>query len=59
MCSGFSSPIGLGKRGGDYNIFVIKCIDGLECSRIMVIAFKTIVKLGFGVGIMPKVGNPK
>jgi hypothetical protein len=59
MCSGFSSPIGLGKRGGDCNILVIKCIGGVEFNRIMVMAFKIIVKLRFGVGITPRLGNPK
>jgi hypothetical protein len=59
MCSGFSNPIGLGKRGGDCNILVIKCIRGVEFSRITVIAFKTIVKLRFGVSITPKLGNPR
>jgi hypothetical protein len=58
MCSKFSNTIGLGKIGGDCNILVIKCIGGVEFSRITVMTFKTIVKLGFNVGIKPKVGNP-
>jgi hypothetical protein len=49
----------LGKRGGDCNILVIKCIGGVEFNRIMVMAFKIIVKLRFGVGITPRLGNPK
>ncbi len=44
-------PIGLRKRSGKCNILVFKCIGCVKLSRVVMMAFKTIMKLRFDVSI--------
>ncbi len=35
------------------NVLVLKCLGPVESNRVLIMAPKPIVKLGFGFGIMP------
>jgi hypothetical protein len=46
-----SSLTGLGTRSENNDILVLWCIGCVEPKRVVMTMFKTMMKLGFGIGI--------
>ncbi len=44
---------GLGTRSENNGILVLECIGCVEPNRVVMMMFKTMMKLGFGIGITP------
>jgi hypothetical protein len=52
-------PTRWGRMNDDCNILVLRCIGCVEPSRVVIMTSKTMVKLGFGIGITPYLGDSR
>jgi hypothetical protein len=48
-----SSPPKLGTKNKTYNVLTLKCLGRTESNTLVIMAFKPLLKLRFGFGIIP------